>query len=207
MREQLIMLITNFLKTILKRHMPPSPEEKPEGEVKNCPICGEVWEEGADYCYFCGYQLSDENIPLHPPPVRTGVLTDTDGKIPEPARTGIAEKLKALARNRGWDIAVFIVPENLSNRHRLGTENGRAVNLDGLAFCLYNTWRMGKETGLKGILLAIDPLSSSRALVLGRKGPKLNGRKFTEWYNELKNSNISELDGEIEFLAGKMAEI
>jgi hypothetical protein len=155
-------------------------KEEEEAEDIFCPICNEQWEKGEIFCIYCGYELRDEELPLHPPPVRSGGLTDPDGLIEKDVREKTSEELTGLGRDKGWDIAFFILPKDLGKYLLDG--GPKQEYLDGMAYCLYNTWRIGKGTGLKGLLLMIDPHSPQRALVLGRNGPKIDGSKFREWY-------------------------
>ena len=190
MREWFIFWLNSLVRRLLGTKAVPSAQaiEQEAGEEKEdkkkeetfCPICGERWDEGELFCYACGYELRDEELPLHPPPVRTGGLTDPDGLIDKDVRERVGEQLSGLGRDRKWDIAAFVLPESL--RKFLDPANSRRENLDGLAFCLYNTWKVGKGTGLKGLLLVIDPSGPDRALVLGKNGPRIDGSRFREWY-------------------------
>jgi hypothetical protein len=191
MRQLLIIWLTNFLRNLLGRTSAAAPEtDEEEEEMEKCPDCGEEWDKGEIFCYFCGYELSDEENPLHPPPVRTGALTDTDNVLNEADQARIRDKLESIGSEKGLDIAVLISSEFAS---------------DGDAYCIYNTWQMGKDTGLKGILLVIDPNGNRRFLAQGRNGPGLKGSDFRSWYDEFHPSEgESSLYAELSFIAEKI---
>jgi len=190
MREWLVLELTRLIQRLLGSRQPSgssaeaASEEPPAEEEKKCPICGEEWEKGEIFCYHCGYELRDEEIPLHPPPQRTGALTDPDGILAEADRTRLGDAVSSIAVAKGWDIAVLILPRSLSERSAPGPDGSPGFSLEGLSYGLYNTWRMGMDTGLKGMLLVIDPDRQDRTMVLGRNGPRLSGQVFREWYSE-----------------------
>ncbi len=205
MRQWLVMMVTNWLQRLLgSTQQPASPDEveaESEEAMPPCPICGEEWEEGEIFCYHCGYQLFDQKLPLHPPPERTGALTDPDGKLDEATRARLSERFSRIGEDSGLDFAVLVLPGELSARLGKGAEDGRGEYLDGMAYCLYNTWLVGKDTGLKGLLLVVDPKSEDRALVMGRNGPQVEGLEFRDWYEKFSPGSIAE---ELEHIADRM---
>jgi hypothetical protein len=194
MKEWLTFLLTNLIRKLMGSKVAPSADAiENEGakkeeivEEKFCPICGEKWDEGEIFCYACGYEIKDEELPLHPPPERTGALVDPDGLIGEAAKGKFDEELKSIGAAKSCDIVVFLVPKELAKF--LDPSNAKRENLDGMAYALYNTWMIGKGTGLKGLMVAIDPGGENRALVIGRNGPNIDGSKFRGWYGGLKMS-------------------
>jgi hypothetical protein len=202
MKEWLQFFLMNLIRRLMGSKSAPSADDIDDGEVKKvevveeifCPICGEKWDEGEIFCYACGYEIKDEELPLHPPPEKTGALVDPDGLIGEPIKSKFNEELKSLGASKSSDIVVFIVPQNLAKF--LDPSNAKPENLDGMAYALYNTWQIGKTTGLKGLMIAIDPGRENRALVIGRNGPNIDGLKFREWYGGLKLSDEL-LNGEL----------
>mgnify|MGYP005625445795 CR=1 FL=1 len=73
---------------------------------------------------------------------------------------------------------------------------------------------MGEKTGLKGILLVIDPKSSRRALALGRNGPHISGADFRKWHEEFVPSddfrpeeNSKLIVSELRYMANKLLSI
>ncbi len=218
MREWLILQLTRFLQFIFRAGKQPEEEEgkaEEEKKIALCPICGEEWEEDAIFCCYCGYEQSDEDAPLHPPPERTGSLTDPDKILVESDFNRISEKLKAVADEKGFDIAVLVLPKGL--RGNLDStdeesENKLPYTPDGIAYALYNDWEIGKESGLKGVLLAIDPHGRDRVLVRGRKGPAINGSVFREWYGNYKlPENETDPAGllikELDYIAGVLSRV
>jgi hypothetical protein len=182
-----------------------------ETEVSDCIICGEEWEEGEIFCYHCGYQQSDDELPLHPPPVMTGSLTDPEGHINAPTAEELRGKLDAIAREKGIDLAFIVISEELKARVAPGTETAPECTLDGLTYALYNTWKVGADTGLKGVLVSIVPGESDRAMVQGRNGPGITGTALRDWYGGLNVPADSEygniLKAEIEYIAGKISQL
>jgi len=187
MREWLILQLTKLIMAIMGRKGADTPVEtegaKTEPAQVKCPICGEDWDEGEIFCYHCGYEQKDEELPLHPPPERTGELTDPDAFLDESVSAAMRERLKEIAGGKGIDVAVLVVPASLREAVSGGKADGRSYRLDGISYALYNTWGVGKGTGLRGLLLAIDPASDRRVLAQGLKGPGLTGAAFREWYS------------------------
>jgi|WetSurMetagenome_2_1015567.scaffolds.fasta_scaffold437855_2 hypothetical protein len=198
MREWLIMMITNWLhvkRTEAKADGAVVEPEKSGEKVEQplCPICGEVWDTKENFCYYCGYQLVDENIPLHPPPDRNSGLTDPDSVLPEPEAVRLREKFDAISASKGIDIAIIIFPKGLLQQIRFDEKRWDGATIDGIAFALYNTWRMGASSGLKGILVVVNPDGPDRVLVTGKNGPKFSGQEFRSWFDNFKPSaNLSD---------------
>jgi hypothetical protein len=88
-------------------------------------------------------------------------------------------------------------------------ERAPEEHLDGFAFDLYNTWRVGKDTRLKGMLLVIDPSSADRALVLGKNGPRVEGSKFRGWYEgmKLQEEESARLSSEVASIIGRISSL
>ena len=86
MREWLIALITRWMTRMVKGSGVQQGESIEVEKHPPCPICGEDWDESEIFCYHCGYEEKDEELPLHPPPVRTGCLTDPGNLIGETTR-------------------------------------------------------------------------------------------------------------------------
>jgi len=196
MRQMLVIWLTNFLRGLLgktSQQEPSEPEQSEEEGLVKCPDCGEEWDKGEIFCYHCGYELSDEEIPLHPPPVRTGALTDPDKALTESDFARIRDKLESISKDKSLDIAVLIS----------GMFPG-----EGDAYCIYNTWQMGAETDLKGILLTVDPNGNRRFLVQGRNGPGVKGSGFRSWYAGFSPSaGESSLTSELDFIAEKIGSL
>ena len=76
-----------------------------EEEEVRCPVCGEEWEKGEIFCYFCGYEQRDENNPLHPPPVRDSVIVDPDNLLETSSVTAIAERIQKIGTEKNIDIS------------------------------------------------------------------------------------------------------
>jgi hypothetical protein len=207
MREWLIVKLTAIVQTLLGAWKSSAPKPKEE-EEKTCPICGLEWESKEIFCFNCGYELKDENIPLNPPPERTGAITDPDGVVEKEIREKAGAEVEGVANEKGWDIAVVIIPERL--RQVLNAGNPKSECLSGLSFNLYNTWRVGKGMGLKGMLYAIEPVSGERALATGRNGPNMDGRVFRGWFEGVEfpgENQGAKIIGEISYLAGKLREL
>ena len=211
MREMLIMWITNFVRFLLgSKNQAVDADKIDEEEIPPCPICGEEWDKDEIFCYHCGYELVDAELPLNPPPERTGAVTDPDGVLGEEIRIALDEMFTEVGKSNGWDIAVLILTKELAKRVGPDAEDGRGEHPDGLAYCLYNTWMMGKDTDLKGLLLVVDPNGEDRALVTGRNGPDIGGAKLRKWYGELESGegfDLSEpsaiIADELQSIAGK----
>lgn len=193
-----------------------SGEEVQEELEKICPICGEPWEEGEIFCYHCGYELRDEEVPLNPPPERTGAITDPDGLVDEGKLEEMGKKVELIAEGRKIDIAFLILPEGLGKavHPQDVTEDGRAkeYSLEGIGFGLYNTWMVGKDTELKGMLVVINPRGNDRVLVQGRNGPGIEGSEFREIYASFSypegSTDIRQRLGfELEYLAEKIGNL
>ena len=216
MREWLIMMISNWFSGMRTKSGPNTETvENVESEEKTamppCPICGEVWDEKEVFCYYCGYQTSDENIPLHPPPERNSGLTDPDKVLPESEFARLREKFDSISESKRIDIAILILPLGLREQLRFDEERYKGYTIDGLAFALYNTWKMGSGSGLKGILVVVDPNGPDRVLVTGKNGPKISGSVFRSWFDEAKTSEVlsdanfqAALVKELEHIAGKI---
>jgi hypothetical protein len=211
MREWLILKIAQFIQWLLGAKKRAEAAMAPGDELAPCPICGEMWEKGAIFCYHCGFEQKDEMLPLHPSPVRTGSLTDPDGVLDEKDRAELEGKFAGIGKSRSWDVAMFVLTDRLSGKLGPMAEDGRNEQLDGLAYCLYNTWLMGRDTGLKGLLIVVDPKSARRAMVLGRNGPRIAGSDFRKWYGEFtppndvdtsKSSNL--IAAELDYIAGRL---
>lgn len=214
MRQMLIIWLTNFLRGLLGKtggEEPAEDDTASSDEPGKCPICGEEWDKGEVFCYHCGYELVDESIPLHPPPDRTGVLTDPDGILDESHADQLREKLASIGREKRWDIGVFILPASLAESISTEISAGGNSEMEGIAYCLYNTWRMGVDTDLNGILLVVDLRNGKRFLVQGRNGPGIRGSSFRNWYSEYSpaddESQKPALAGELEYFAEKIAEL
>jgi len=196
MREMLVIWLTNFLRGLLgktSQQEPSEPEQSEEEGLVKCPDCGEEWDKGEIFCYHCGYELSDEEIPLHPPPVRTGALTDPDKVLNEADSTRIRDKLESIAKEKGLDVGILISSKFAG---------------DGDAYCIYNTWLMGANTGLKGVLLVVDPNGNRRFLAQGRNGPGVKGLDLRNWYAGFKPSAVeSSLTSELDFIAEKIGSL
>jgi uncharacterized Zn finger protein (UPF0148 family) len=185
MREWLAFKLMALIQKLLSWGKSSAPKkEQKEETLQTCPICGVPWEEKEIFCANCGYELRDEELPLNSPPERTGTVTDPDGHIAGEAVAKLRERFSGIASKMNADVAVIILPEKL--RKALDHQNERKEYIDGLAYNLYNTWRIGKGTGLRGILLAVDPTGPDRALAVGKRGPKISGAKFRGWYSEMK---------------------
>ncbi len=185
MREWLVMMVTNWLERSRSKTLEEKPPEDSEPEeLPPCPICGEVWDEKEIFCYYCGYQLSDEELPLHPPPVRTGSLTDPDGILDESSAGSIRGRIDAIGKSKGFDLGFFIVPKTIKDLITYNDERRSGYSLDGISYTLYNTWKMGSGTGLKGILIVIDPGTGDRTMVRGGNGPDISGAEFRSWYSD-----------------------
>lgn len=198
MRDWLILKLTAFIQWVLAPKK--TPTRPPEEEVREtCPVCGIDWDKGEIFCYNCGYELRDESYPLNPPPERTGSITDPDCKLDKDSAAKYRLQLDAVASEKGWDIAIFVMPSALKSRIQAVPPE---EHLDGIAFELYNTWQIGKNTGLKGMLLAIDPSTADRALALGRNGPRITGSTFREWYSSM---NVTRLDEELGHIISKIS--
>jgi predicted RNA-binding Zn-ribbon protein involved in translation (DUF1610 family) len=216
MREWLVIMITNWLhRTRVEAHASDAAVEAEISEEKvelhPCPICGEVWDEKENFCYYCGYQLSDENIPLHPSPLRTTGLTDPDCVLPEPDAVRLRGKFDAISKSKGIDVAIIILPTGLRQRIRFDNKRWDGATIDGIAYALYNTWKIGAGSGLKGILIVVNPDGPDRVLVTGKNGPKISGQEFRLWFSNFKPSaNLSDenfralLSEELESIAGKI---
>jgi hypothetical protein len=83
--------------------------------------------------------------------------------------------------------------------------------MGGISYALYNTWKMGSGTSLKGLLLVFDPQGPDRVLVAGKKGPNISGNTFRSWFRDFEpEQNISTenkyqpLIEEIKHIAGKI---
>lgn len=215
MREWFIMMVSNWL----QRLQPKSREEKPPEdsapeEFSPCPICGEVWDEKEIFCYYCGYQMSDEELPLHPPPVRTESLTDPDGILDESSAANIRGRIDAIGKSKGFDPGILVVPKTIKDRITYNDERKSGYSLDGISYTLYNTWKMGSGTGLKGILIVIDPGTGDRVMVTGENGPDISGAEFRSWYSDFNpvlnpaNGNSTRLlIEELEHIASKIESI
>lgn len=196
MRQILIVWLTNFLRGLLGktgRQETSEPDQPEEEGLAKCPDCGEDWDKGEIFCYHCGYELSDEDNPHHPPPARTGALTDPDKVLNENDYAAIQEKLESIGKDKCWDIAVLV--------------SGKFAG-EGDAYCIYNTWQMGADTDLKGILLVIDPNGNRRFLAQGRHGPGVKGSDFRNWFRGFDSSaGESALAAELGFISEKIREI
>lgn len=212
MREMLIMWITNFVRFLLgAKKQAVDADEIEEEEIPPCPICGEEWEKDEIFCYHCGYESIDAELPLHPQPERTGAVTDPDGVLGEDIRSALDEVFTEVGKSNGWDVAVFILTKELAKRVGPDAEDGSCEHPDGLAYCLYNTWMMGKDTDLKGLLLVVDPNGEDRAMVTGRNGPDIEGTKLRKWYEEIGSGEGVDvddraglIDSELRFVAGRL---
>ncbi len=182
-----------------------------ETEVSDCKICGEEWEEGEIFCYHCGFQQSDDELPLHPPPTRTGSLTDPEGHINSAAAEELRGKLDSIAQEKGIDIAFIVISEELKARVTSTTETAPEYTLDGLSYALYNTWKVGADADLKGVLISIVPGESDRAMVQGRNGPGITGTTLRDWYGGINlpaDADYSSLlVSEINHIAEKISQI
>jgi len=188
MKQWLIMMLANWLKKHARRNQPEDfveEEEKEEEVLPPCPICGMEWEKGETFCYICGYEQKDENLPLHPPPERTGALTDPGQVLMVGDRDPLRSKLDDMAESKGIDLAVLVLPPDLRQKMKENMYGGQEYSADGIAYCMYNSWRMGKDTKYRGILLLIDPDSPERAMVTGRGGPTVSGSDFRSWYESV----------------------
>ncbi len=187
MREWLVIWLSHFLRSLLGRTSSPATEakESEKEEPAKCPICGEEWEKGEVFCYHCGYEEKDRELTLFPPPEHSGALVDPDGVIDKESRQALSEKLRDIGNRKGLDVAVLVMPEKLRTEMNDPEKPGKR-SLEGIAHCLYNSWQMGKETDLKGLLLIVDPSGSTRVLAQGRKGPGIGGTAFREWYTSLQ---------------------
>ncbi len=193
MREKLVAVLTKIIMWILGYvSIPDNPDRK------LCPVCGEDWDGEEIFCYNCGYEIKDEEHPLHPPPDKSGRLIDPDGLIDESGTSSITSKLETISTNRGIDLAVFLLPSSLREelKPRVDIDDGKvdtSYSLDGFSHSLYNDWRIGTETNLSGLLITIDPSGTDRVLVQGRNGPGLKGSDFRKWYEgytpQLASSN------------------
>lgn len=206
MREWLIMMITNWLQGTRTKAEPENVEgvevkEEEKVELPPCPICGEEWDEKEIFCYYCGYQMSDEEIPLHPPPERKSGFSDPDEILNEAESLKIRERIDAISNSMGFDTAIFIIPESLRSKISFTEESWNGYTIDGISFALYNTWKMGSETGMKGMLIVVDPMGPDRVLVTGKKGPEISGKNFRSWFSEIKPASLVE---ELEHIADKI---
>lgn len=160
--------------------------EKPEeADHSPCPICGEEWEKGAIYCYFCGYEEKDVLLPLNPRPERPSrdeAIADPDNVIDEETKNQLNGKLAEIQMNRGFQVAIYVLPREMAGFIGKEEDGPGKESLDGFAYNLYNTWLMGRETKMKGLLMVADPVSGRRALVTGREGPSVNGSDFRDWF-------------------------
>ncbi|HDS29801.1 MAG TPA: zinc ribbon domain-containing protein, partial [Firmicutes bacterium] len=106
MRMWLLIQIEIFLRWLLgtKKQAEEAVQEVEEPELPPCPICGEIWDKGEIFCYHCGYELKDENLPLNPPPTRTDSLTDPDNFLDEQSRTELGSRFSESGKARNWDI-------------------------------------------------------------------------------------------------------
>lgn len=188
MRQWLIYKIAMFIQKLTCMRKKNPDEEQPEEieETPPCPICGMEWYKNDPFCANCGYEPKDESLPLHPPPARTGEITDPDGFLSADFLYKWRVELADIARTKGYDIALFVLPESLNKK--MIFLDGRRESLAGFAYNLFNTWRIGYASGYKGILLVIDPFSSESALVTGRNGPRISGKDFREWNHGMKNA-------------------
>lgn len=190
------------------------PEDSVPEELPPCPICGEVWDVKEIFCYYCGYQMSDEELPLHPPPVRTESLTDPDGILDESIAGNIRNRFDAIGKSKGFDLGIIIVPKTIKNRITYNDERKSGYSLDGISYTLYNTWKMGSGTGLKGILIVIDPGTGDRVMVTGENGPDISGAEFRSWFsdfnpvlNPANGNSLPHLTDELEHIASKIESI
>ncbi|MCX6645634.1 MAG: hypothetical protein NTY09_04655 [bacterium] len=216
MREWLVIWITNWLYRARAeaRASNAAVEAEISGEkveLPPCPICGEVWDEKEIFCYYCGYQLSDENIPLYPPPKRNSGLTDPDCVLPEPDAVRLRGKFDSISKSKGIDVAILLLSHELRDKLRFDEKRWDGATIDGVAYALYNTWKIGAGSGLKGILIVIDTNGPDCVLVTGKNGPRISGQEFRSWFSNFKPSaNLSDenflvlLSEELEHIAGKI---
>jgi hypothetical protein len=101
-----------------------------------------------------------------------------------------------------FDMAIFIVSRGIRKKMSVNVGRMAADSLDGIGYCLYNSWRMGVDRDQKGILILIDPMSDDRVLVTGKNGPSISGAKFRDMYKKYDESIENKyLDSELEFIA------
>jgi len=161
---------------------------EPEAEEVKCPVCGEAWEKGEIFCYYCGYERKDDENPLHPPPVRDGVIVDPDSILDKESSALIKDRLDKIAGVKKIDLAVLLLGDNLRKalEPRVDAADGKVDitrSMEGLSYTIYNDWLMGKSTDLKGLLFVIDPKGEDRVLVQGRNGPGVTGSQFRKWFD------------------------
>jgi hypothetical protein len=150
--------------------------EEPKPEHPPCPTCGEEWDGDAAFCYYCGYQESDEDNPLHPTPVLDGGVCDAAGVLSpdeiNAIKAVIAESGKGRPdmheRGKGRPVmsgpimfAAFDTPDDQTPA--------------GMAFTLYNDWTVGVAGADDGILIYYDPSRKRVEIALGKKiGRRIN---------------------------------
>jgi len=164
---------------------------EPEVEDLKCPVCGETWEKGEIFCYYCGYERKDDENPLHPPPLRDGVIVDPDSILDDVSSASIAaisDRLDKIAGVKKIDLAVLLLSDKLRKalEPRVDAADGKVDitrSMEGLSYAIYNDWLMGKSTDLKGLLFVIDPKGEDRVLVQGRNGPGVTGSQFRKWFD------------------------
>ena len=204
MRERLTLLMIKILQWAMGLKRAASEAEK-EVEERFCPICGEIWMPEDVFCYNCGHEIRDEKLSLYPPPERMGAITDPDRLIEPSVREELAARLDKIGSEKKWDIGILVVPSDLLFRIQASGES-----LEGFSYNLYNTWQMGKSTGMHGMLLVVNPFDSKRAVVFGREGPYVKEEEFADWYSEFVpcGSEVSgKLAEEISYLAEKIAQM
>jgi len=213
MKEWLTLQLTKFATWLMSKRAMTEPVE--EEEVR-CPVCGEEWEKDEIFCYFCGYEQSDEKNPLHPPPTREGVIVDPDGFLETDSISSISERIEKIGNEKNIDLAVLLLSDQLRSEleHRMDNADGVVDitrSMEGLSYAIYNDWLMGKDTGMKGLLVVIDPKGENRVLVQGRKGPGLTDSRFRSWFENFEigagDDNRSAVLKELDLIATNLESI
>ena len=119
-----------------------------------CPTCTEEWEGGAVFCDLCGYQETDEENPLHPPPVLEDGVADAAGMFSE---NDIAELKKAIGELMAG-VPIMLVAFNTPDDQTPG----------GMAFTMYNDFTVKTEQADLGLLVMIDPSRHRVQIALGK---------------------------------------
>jgi hypothetical protein len=140
-----------------------------------CPTCGEEWEGKAVFCSYCGYEDTDEEIPLHPPPKFTGGIADTAGVLSADDTHAINNAIAGMKLPGPVFFATFNTPDGHSPA--------------GVAYTIYNDATVGLPNADNGILVLYDPTGGRVEIAVGRElGKGLKAGDMAVAARELANA-------------------